>query len=73
VDTVAPSIAKGFYLFGFAGDVCGVAVFDIWAGGGPLEVTVKLNPIGRVEINALDLAAQAFALGERGHDSQAVA
>ena len=34
----------------------------------PLEVGVELDAIGRIEVDALDLAAQAFALSETGHD-----
>ena len=43
------------------------------AGGGPLEVGVELDAVGRVQVDALDLAAKSFALGERGHDLEAVA
>ena len=64
VDAVAPGVAEGFDLFGLAGDVVGVAVLDVAAGGGPLEVGVELDAVGRVEVDALDLAAQALALGE---------
>ena len=42
-------------------------------GGGPLEIGVELDAVGRVNVDALDFAAQALALGERGHDLEAVA
>src|SRR3989442_6139856 len=61
VYAVAPSVAEGFDLFRLAGDVVGL-VFHVSAGGGPLEVAVELDAVGRVEVDALDLAAQALAL-----------
>ena len=72
-DAVAPRVAEGLDLLRFARDVGGVAVADVAARGGPLEVGVELDAVGRVDIDALDLAAQALALGQRGHDLQAVA
>ena len=68
MDAVAPGVAEGFDLLGLAGDVVGVAVLDVAAGGGPLEVAVELDAVGRVEVDALHLAAQALALGQAGHD-----
>nr|WP_236690949.1 hypothetical protein [Levilinea saccharolytica] len=38
-----------------------------------MEIGIKFNPIGRVNVNHLHLAAQALALGQRGHHLQAVA
>ena len=73
VDAVAPGVAEGFDLFGFAGDVFGFAVFDIAAGGGPLEVGIELDAVRRVKIDALYAAAQSFAFGDAGHDVEAVA
>ncbi len=63
MDAVAPGVAEGFDLLGLAGNVVGLAVLHIAAGGGPLEVAVELDAVGRVEVDALDLAAQALALG----------
>ena len=57
VDAVAPGVAEGFDLFGFAGDVFGFAVFDVAAGGGPLEVGIELDAVRRVKIDALHTAA----------------
>ena len=45
----------------------------VTAGGGPLEVGVEFDAVGRVDVDALHLAAQPLALGERGHDLEAVA
>ena len=73
VDAVAPGVAEGFDLLGFAGDVGGVAILHVPAGGGPLEVAVELDAVGGIEINALDLAAQALALRKAGHDLERVA
>ena len=73
MDAVAPGIAKRAHLFGLAGDMVLGAVLDVAAGGRPLEIGVEFDAIGRVKINALHLAAQAFALGQRRHHRQAVA
>ena len=72
VNAVAPCVTKGLDLFRFAGDVAGVAVPDVPAGSGPLEVRVEPDAVGRVEVDTLHLAAQSFALGEGGHHLQAV-
>ncbi len=56
VDAVAPGVAEGFDLLGLAGDVVGLAVLHVAAGGGPLEVAVELDAVGRVEVDALHLA-----------------
>ena len=73
MDAVFPGIAKGFDLFRLAGHVVGLAVLHVPASGGPLEIAVELDAVGRVHIDALHLAAQAFALGQTGHDLQGVA
>ena len=73
VDAVAPGVAEGFDLLGLAGDVVGLAVLHVAAGGGPLEVAVELDAVGRVEVDALHTPAQALALGQAGHDLQRVA
>ncbi len=66
VDTVAPGVAKGFDLFGFASDVVRFAIGDFVARGAPLEVRVKRDAVRRVDVNTLDFAAQPLALGQRG-------
>src|ERR1017187_10642423 len=66
VDAVAPGVAEGFDLLRLAGDVAGVAVLHVAAGGGPLEVAVELDSVRRVKIDALHFAAQALALGQAG-------
>ena len=37
VDAVPPGVAEGLDLLRLAGDVLGLAVLDVAAGGGPLE------------------------------------
>src|SRR2546425_517890 len=73
VDAVAPGVAEGLDLLGLARDVAGVAILDVAAGGGPLEVAVELDAVGWIEVDALDLAAQALALGQAGHDLEGIA
>ena len=73
VDAVAPGVAEGFDLLRLAGDVVGLAILHVAAGGGPLEVAVELDAVGRVEVDALHLAAQALALGKARHHLERVA
>ena len=47
--------------------------FTSRTGGGPLEIAVEFDAVGRVEVDALHLAAQALALGEARHDLKRVA
>ena len=56
VNAVAPRVAECFYLLRLAGDVVGFAVLHVAAGGGPLEVRVELDAVGRVDVNALHAA-----------------
>jgi hypothetical protein len=73
VDAVAPGVAERLDLLRLAGDVLGLAVLHVAAGGGPLEVGVEFDAVRRVDVDALHLAAQALALGQRRHHLQAVA
>lgn len=66
-------IPEGLDLFRFTGDVVGLAVLHIPAGGGPLKIGVEFDAIGRVKIDALHLAAQTFTFCQGSHDLQAVA
>ena len=47
-----------------------LAIFHVAAGGGPLEVAVEFDPAWWIEVNALDLPAQAFTFGKTGHHLQ---
>ena len=67
VNAVAPGVAEGFDLLRLAGDVTGVTVLHVAAGGAPLKVAVELDAVGRVEVDALHLASQTFTLGQAGH------
>ena len=73
VDAVAPGVAEGLDLLRLARDVIGLSIAHVAAGGGPLKVGVELDAVGRVDVDALHLAAQPLALGQRGHHLQAVA
>ena len=73
VDAIAPSVPKRLHLLGLTGDVLGLAVLHVAAGGGPLKVGVEADAVGRVDIDALHLAAQALALRQRRHHLQTVA
>jgi len=64
VDAVLPGVAEGAHLFGLARDVVLRPILHVAAGGGPLEVRVELDAIGRIEIDALHLPAQPLALGQ---------
>ena len=57
MNTVPPRVAEGLDLLGFTRDVFGFAVLHVAAGGGPLEVGVELDAVGRVDVDALDLAS----------------
>jgi hypothetical protein len=50
-----------------------VAILDVAARRRPLKVAVELDAVGWVEVDALDLTAEAFPFSERGHDLQRVA
>ena len=73
VDAVLPGVAERLHLLGLAADVGLLAVLDVARLRRDLPVRVELDAVGRVEIDALHLAAQALALGEARHHLQAVA
>ncbi len=73
MNAIAPGVSECLDLLWFAGDVGYVPVLDIPARRGPLEVGIELDPVGRIEVDALYLAAEALALSERCHHLQAVA
>ena len=57
VNSITPRVAERLDLLGLASDVFGFAVLDVSAGGGPLEVGVELDAVGRIKVDALHLAA----------------
>ena len=73
MNSVPPRIPKRLHLLGLAADVLRIAVLHVPARRRPLEVRVELDAVGRIEVDALHLAAQPLALGERRHHLQAVA
>ena len=73
VDPVPPRVPERLDLLRFPGDVFRLAVLHVPARGGPLEVRVELDAVGRVEVDALHLAAKPFALRQRRHHLHAVA
>ena len=73
VDAVAPGVAERLDLLGLARDVRGVAVLHVAARRRPLEVAVELDPVRRVDVDALHLPAEPLALGEARHDLERVA
>ena len=73
MDAVAPGVAERLHLLRLARDVLRPAVAHVAARRRPLEVRVESDAVGRVDVDALHLAAQALALRQRGHHLQAVA
>ena len=71
MNPVAPGVAEGLDHFRLLGHV--LAVLDVRRCGGPLEVGIELDAVGRIEIDALHFAAEAFLLGKRSHHLQGIA
>ena len=68
MNPIAPGVPECLHLLGLARNVVGVAVLDVAAGRAPLEVAVEFDAVGRIEVDALHLAAKAFTLGQTSHD-----
>src|SRR5579862_334915 len=73
MDSISPSISECLYLLRLTGNVFYVSVFHISCRGGPLEVRIELNAIGRIKIDALHLATESLSLSQRSHHLQTVA
>ena len=73
MNSVAPGVPKRPHLLGLARDVVGFPVLNITTGGGPLEVGVELDAVWGIDVDALNLPAQAFALRQRRHHPHTVA
>ena len=73
MNPIPPSIPERLHLLRLAADVLRLAVLHVAARRRPLEVRVELDAVGRVEVDALHLAAQPLALGQRRHHLEAVA
>src|ERR1700683_3885300 len=73
VDSGAPRVTEGFDLLWLSTDfVRSVGFVDSRRGGGPLKVRAKSYPVRGVQIDALNLGAQPFALGEGRHRLETV-
>src|SRR5438094_1316554 len=73
VNPIPPRISKRLHLFGLACDVRRVPVLHVAARRAPLKIRVELDAVRRVDVDALDLAAQALALGQARHHLERVA
>src|SRR6266542_1714997 len=70
VNAVAPGVAIRSDLLGLARDVRDIAILDVAAGGAPLKVAIELDPVRRIDVDALDLATQTLAFCKARHDLQ---
>ena len=64
MNTELPRVAEGLDLLGLARRILELAVLDVTLAGGDLPVGAELDPVWRVEVDHLDLAAQLLAFGE---------
>ena len=62
MNSITPSVSKCFHLFGFSRNVVWTTILYITARRGPLEIRVELYAVRRIDVDALYLAAQPFAL-----------
>ena len=69
MNSVSPSVAKSLYLLRLTAHfVRRIRGGPRFVSRAPLEIAVELDAVGRVEVDALDFASQAFPFGEAGHD-----
>ncbi len=52
MNPITPGIPNGVDLFLLAADVGSIAIFDVAAGCGPLDLELKLKSVGRIEKDA---------------------
>src|SRR5580700_11747612 len=67
MNPVSPCVAKGLHLLRLASDVIDIPILHITAGRRPLKVRVELDPVRRVDINALNLTSQPLPLRQGCH------
>jgi len=72
VDAEFPSIAEGADHFWFLGKVFVLAVLDVAAIDERLEIGAITDAVGRIDIDHLDLAGQAFFFEEGVHDEERI-
>ena len=73
VYAVSPRVAECLHLFGLTGYLARVTVLHVAARRAPLEVAVEFYAVWRVDVYALNFAAEALAFGEARHHMEAVA
>src|SRR5438034_3631994 len=73
MNPIAPRIPERLHLFRLSRDVRCVAVLHVATGRAPLKIRIELDAVRWVDVDTLDLAAQAFALGQAGHHLERVA
>jgi len=73
VDAELPGVAEGTDHFWFLGEVFVLAVLDVAAIDEGLEIGAVADAVGRVDVNHLDLAGQAFFFEEGIHDEERIA
>jgi hypothetical protein len=73
MDTKLPGVPEGPYLLGLASGVFGLAISHITLAGGDLPVGPELDPVGRVHIDHLNFAFEAFFFSQGGHYKERVA
>ena len=73
VDAEFPGVAEGADHFWFLGEVFVLAVFNVAAIDKGLEIGAVADAVGRVDVDHLDLAGDAFFFEERVHDEERIA
>src|SRR5437773_6504551 len=73
MNPISPRIPERLHLLRLSRDVRRVAVLHVATGRAPLKIRVELDAVRRVDVDALDLAAQALALGQARHHLERVA
>ncbi len=73
VDAQLPGVAERLDLLRLPGQILGLGVLHVALAGAHLPVAAELDAVGRVEVDALHMAAQPLLLREAGHYEEAVA
>src|SRR6266511_746644 len=73
VDPEFPGVAVSPHLLGLAGEVGVFAVLHVPFARAYLPITSELDAIRRVDVDRLDLALEAFLIGQARHHEQRVA
>jgi hypothetical protein len=73
VDAEFPGVAEGADHFWFLGEVFVFAIFNVAAIDEGLEIGAVADAVGRIDVNHLDLASEAFFFEEGVHDEERIA